>query len=96
MYRVFVISVLVFVLCLGAAIGYSNAQPVHLDYLLGSREIPLIGVIVADFILAVGLTLLICGGRILGMKAETRRLKKQLRDAEAELKTLRDIPLKDV
>lgn len=96
MYRAFVIGVLVLVLCLGASIGYFNAQPIHFDYLAGHIELPLIGLILADFLLAVVLTLLICGGRILGLKAETRRLKKQLRDAEAELKNLRDIPLKDV
>lgn len=96
MYRVFIISVLVVVLCFGASVGYFNAQPIHFDYLAGQVELPLIGLVLIDFFLAVLLTLLVCSGRILGLKAETRRLKKQLRDAEAELKNLRDIPLKDV
>jgi lipopolysaccharide assembly protein A len=96
MYRAFIIGILVVVLCLGASIGYFNAQPIHFDYLAGQIELPLIGLVLADFFLAVLLTLLICSGRILGLKAEARRLRKQLRDAEAELKNLRDIPLKDV
>lgn len=96
MYRIFVIVVLVLVLCIGATIGYFNAQPIRLDYLAGQIELPLIALVLADFFLAVLLTLLVCGGRILSLKGEARRLRKQLRDAEAELKTLRNIPLKDV
>ena len=96
MYRIFIIVVLVLVLCVGATIGYFNAQPIRFDYLAGQIELPLIALVLADFFLAVLLTLLVCGGRILSLKAESRRLRKQLRDAEVELKTLRNIPLKDV
>lgn len=95
MLRILLILLLVVVLCLGASIGYFNAQPVHFNYLVGEMEIPLIGLIVGEFIIAVLLTLLACFGRVFGLKSEIRRLRKQLRDAEAELKNLRNLPLKD-
>ena len=96
MYRIFVTVVLVLVLCAGATIGYFNAQPIRFDYLAGQIELPLIALVLADFFIAVLLTLLVCGARTLALKGEARRLRKQLRDAETELKSLRNIPLKDV
>ena len=93
MYRIFIITVLIVVLAFGATIGYYNSQSIVLDYLAGQAEMPLIVFVLLDFLLGVLLTLLVCGVRILALKSEARRLRKQLRDAEAELKTLRAIPL---
>jgi uncharacterized integral membrane protein len=95
MLRVLLIAVLIVVLCLGAAIGYFNAQPIRFDYLAGQIELPLIALVIVEFAFAVLLTLLVCSTRILSLKAEAKRLKRQLADVEAELKTLRNIPLKD-
>lgn len=93
MVRVLVIAALVVVLVLGASIGYFNAQPIRFDYLAGQVEMPLIALVIGEFVIAVLLTLLICFGRMLQLRAEIRRLRKQLLAAENELKTLRDIPL---
>ncbi len=95
MLRILLILLLVVVLCLGASIGYFNAQPVRFNYLAGEIEIPLIALIIGEFVIAVLLTLLACFGRVFALKSEIRRLRKQLRDAEAELKNLRNLPLKD-
>lgn len=95
MYRLLVIVLLLVVLCLGASIGYFNAQTIEFDYLAGRIQMPLIALVVADFALAVLLTLLVCFGRIFSLKAELRRARKQLRDADAELKNLRAIPIND-
>ena len=96
MLRGLLVLLLVVVLCLGASIGYFNAQTIRFDYLAGQLELPLIALIVVEFLIAVLLTLLVCFGRIFALKSEIRRLRKQLRDADAELKNLREIPLKDV
>lgn len=93
--RVLVLVVLAVFLLLGAAIGYFNAQVVEFDYLAGRLELPLIALLVAEFVFAVLLTLLICMGRMLALKAEIRTLRKRVRTTDAELKTLREIPLKD-
>ncbi len=95
MFRILLIVLLVVVLCIGAAIGYFNAQPIHFDYLAGQIELPLIALVVVDFLLAVLLTLLVCSTRILSLKSEARRLKRQLANTEAELKNLRELSLKD-
>lgn len=91
MLRALVIIGLVLVLVLGASIGYFNAQPVKFNYLAGELELPLIALVIAEFVLVVLLTLLISFGRMMGLKSEIRRLRKQLGNIEAELKTLRDL-----
>lgn len=96
MLRVLLIVLVVVVLGLGASIGYFNAQTIRFDYLAGQVEMPLIALVVVEFLLVALLTVLVCFGRIFALKSEIRRLRRQLRDADAELKNLRDIPLKDV
>ena len=93
MLRIVVLLVLLVFLFLGAAIGYFNAQEVEFDFLAGSIHLPLIALLVATFLLAVILTLLICFGRMLGLRTEIRSLRKRLSGAEAELKSLRELPL---
>lgn len=95
MFRVLVIVALALFLLLGASIGYFNAQEVRFDYLAGTITLPLIALVIAEFVVAVLLTLTICLGRMLSLKAEIRRLRKQAQQAQAELRTLRELPLKD-
>lgn len=95
MLRVLIIAALVVFLALGASVGYFNAQPVKFDYLAGEIELPLIALVIGEFVLAVLLTLLICLGRMLGLRAEIRRLRRQVQSADAELKSLRELPIKD-
>lgn len=95
MLRILVIVALILFLVLGASIGYFNAQEVQFDYLAGTVTLPLIALVIGEFVLAVLLTLLICLGRMLGLKAEIRRLRKRLQGTEAELKSLRDLPIRE-
>lgn len=90
-----VIVALAAFMLLGASIGYFNAQEVRLDYLAGTISLPLIALVIGEFVLAVLLTLTICLGRMMQLKSEIRRLRKQAQLAQAELKTLRELPLKD-
>lgn len=93
MFKTLILIVLIVVLCLGATVGYFNAQPVEFYYLFGSAHLPLIALVIAVFGLAVVLTLALTMARIFGLKREIRRLHRQLRDAQTELRNLRDLPL---
>ena len=95
MLRILVIAALILFLVLGASIGYFNAQEVEFDYLAGTVKLPLIALVIGEFVLAVLLTLLICLGRMLSLKTEIRRLRKQVRGSESELKSLRDLPIRE-
>ncbi|TDU31271.1 putative integral membrane protein [Panacagrimonas perspica] len=95
MLRIFVIVALILFLVLGASIGYFNAQEVEFDYLAGTVKLPLIALVIGEFVLAVMLTLLICLGRMLGLKTEIRRLRKQVQSSESELKSLRELPIRE-
>lgn len=79
----------------GATIGFFNGQPVRFNYLVGEMELPLIALLVAEFLLVAVLTVALVALRVLSLKTEVRGLRKQLRDAESELKNLRALPLKD-
>jgi len=83
----FVVILPVFVL--GTTIGFFNGQDVEFNYLFGSVQLPLIALLIAEFLLVVALTLLATFVRVFGLKSEIRRLRKQLRDTETELKNLR-------
>lgn len=95
MIRLLIIAVLLAVLIFGVAIGFYNATPVTFDYLAGQLQVPLIGLVLGEFVLVALLTLLICGARILSLRGEIRRLRRQIKDAQAELQSLRNLPLKD-
>lgn len=95
MLRILILFFLSFVFGLGVIIGFYNAQPVVFNYLFGSMQMPLIALIAGEFLIAVTLTLLVVMGHVFALKAESLRLKKQLRSAESELKNLRNLPLKD-
>lgn len=95
MIRLLIIAVLLAVLIFGVAIGFYNATPVTFDYLAGQLQLPLIALVLGEFVLVALLTLLICGARILSLRGEIRRLRRQIKDAQAELQSLRNLPLKD-
>lgn len=95
MMRIVILLLLAVVFILGIVIGYYNAQPVTFNYLFGSMQLPLIALLAAEFVCVALLTLLVVMGRILALKAESLRLRRQLRAAESELSTLRNLPVKD-
>lgn len=91
MLRVLAIVGLIVFLVLGASIGYFNAEPIRFDYLAGQLELPLIALVIGEFVVAVLLTLLISFGRMLGLKNEIRRLRRQVAGFDAELRNLREL-----
>ena len=95
MIRILVIAAIFLVLALGVAIGFFNAQTVSFNYLAGTLQIPLIALVMGEFFLVAAATALLCWARIFGLKGEIRRLRRQIKDAQAELQSLRNLPLKD-
>lgn len=93
MLRILIVLLLVLVFALGASLGYFNAGHVTFHYLTGSVEVSVAVLVGVTFVVAVLLTLLLCALRMLGLHREIRRLRKQVRDAETELKNLRNLPL---
>lgn len=94
MLRILILIIVLGFAFLGAAIGYHNAAEVEFHFLAGQVQISLIVLLVGVFLCAVILTLLICFVRMLGMKTEIRSLRKRVNRSEAELKSLRDLPLR--
>jgi uncharacterized membrane protein YciS (DUF1049 family) len=78
---------------LGLVISHANNAPVRFDYLVGSLELNQVSLLLFVFGTGVGLTLLACTGRMLALRSDMRRARRQLRDAEAELKNLRNLPV---
>jgi uncharacterized integral membrane protein len=79
--------------CVGAALSYYNWSPVAFDYLAGEVQLPLIALLLTSFMLG-GLTVLLLNTvRIWSLRLEMRRTQKRLRNAETELKNLRNLPL---
>ncbi|WP_020650434.1 LapA family protein [Solimonas variicoloris] len=93
MSRLAVLIVLLVILVLGASIGYFNAQPVQFNYLFGATEFPLIAVLIAAFSAGILLAIAAVSSRLFSMRLELGRLRKQLREAEGELRTLRNLPV---
>ena len=89
--RTVLLILLLAMLVLGASIGYFNAQTVTFNYLIGQVELPLIAILIADFLFGVVLTLVLVSARMLRARTEVGRLRRQLRDAESEMRSLRAI-----
>ncbi|TJY62218.1 LapA family protein [Sinimarinibacterium sp. CAU 1509] len=93
MWRIVLLVLLIAVLVLGASIGYFNAQSVTFNYLLGEWQIPLIALLIADFAFGVLIALAVAAARILSLRLEVRRLRGRIRENEAELRNLRNLPV---
>ncbi len=92
MLRILLLILLLLVFLAGASLSYFNAAPVHFNYLVGSADVRLIVLLVGAVALAVVLTLLLCLLKFFALRGEIRGLRRQLRNAETELKNLRNLP----
>lgn len=93
MLRLLTILLLVLVFAIGASLGYFNAERVSFHYLFGTAEVRVAVLVAVTFLVAAVLTLALCGIRIFGLHRDIRRLRRQLRDTETELKNLRNLPI---
>src|SRR5688572_14457723 len=91
--RLVVIVLLVAGFVLGAAISFYNGTAVTFHYLAGQVELPLIALLVGAFFAGVLVMWLLSVARLFGLSRESRRQQRQIRDLEAELRSLRELPL---
>lgn len=88
--------VLLFLVLVAVVLAYSNPEPVSLD--LGIARIDGVSLSVAlagAFALGWLFGLISAGAALLRMIADRRRLRREIRFAEAELGSLRGLPLQD-
>lgn len=87
--------VLLFALALGVTFGFFNFQLVTVDLLWSDVRVPLVVVLVLDFALGFGLALLLLLARTLKLRSDLARERRQLKDAQAEIRNLRSMPIHD-
>ena len=86
---------LVVLVVLGLSFAVLNAQSVSLNYYFGYRDIPLSMVVVLSLAVGAVIGVLVSAGLILRMKAQTRQLRRKLRNAEKDSDQLRVLPAEE-
>ncbi|MDX1443754.1 MAG: lipopolysaccharide assembly protein LapA domain-containing protein [Gammaproteobacteria bacterium] len=96
MSRIF-LTALILVLILLVGIGFTalNAGSVTIDYFLGTVTTTLPWALLATLAVGFLLGLLVMGLLTLKSRRESRRLRRDLRGMEAELKNLRNAPIRN-
>jgi len=84
------------VLCV-AALSFAalNAEPVAIDYYLGQLEVPLALLLVTALAIGALLGSLVGFGRVLRVRRDMARLRRESRATEEEVRNLRALPLRD-
>ena len=95
MTRVVGFVVLLAVLVFGLFFGLLNAEPVKLDYYLGSRELPLSLVLVCTLLLGALIGAFASIGIMLRCRRKIARLKKEVSGSKRELSNLRTLAVTD-
>ncbi|MEC9407752.1 MAG: LapA family protein [Pseudomonadota bacterium] len=90
-----VVAVLI-VICLGVALAFTNTEHVTVDLLVAEFSGPLIFWMVIELLVVVVVMLLISALRVARLKRKIKRQARQIKDQEAELKNLRNLPIHDV
>jgi len=95
MLRWIAIIVLLCIFVLALLLAYANGTTVVLDYLMGSIRVHLSSALLAAAVIGWLLGLLSSLAVIFRLKREAWRLRRSVRDAEAEIRNLRNLPLKN-
>ena len=91
--RLLTFLLLIAAAALGAAISHFNATRVTFNYLAGEIELPLIALLLGAFMLGVAMMWLLDLARLFVLSRDSRRQQRQIAQLEAELKSLRNLPL---
>ena len=93
MWRLLITLLLIAVFCLGAAFSYFNWSSVTFNYLAGEAQLPLIALLLLAFVVGVVVMGLLNFARLFVLGRDNRRLQREVRELEGELKSLRNLPL---
>lgn len=91
----FTALILVLVLVLGIAFTALNAAPVTIDYFLGQVQTTVPWALLAAMLVGVLVGALVIFLLAWRTRREARRLRRELRLMEAELKNLRNMPIRN-
>lgn len=91
--RLLIVLLLVASFCLGAAVSYYNWTSVPFHYLAGQAELPLVALLLGAFLAGIVVMWLLTLARLFLLARDNRRHQRQIRDLEAELRSLRALPL---
>jgi len=94
--RLLVALLLLAAFCLGAAVSYYNWSAVTVHYLAGQVQLPLIALLLGAFVVGLLVMWLLNLARLFVLSRDSRRYQRQIREMEAELKSLRNLPLAQV
>jgi putative membrane protein len=91
------VGLIVVLLLVGFGLSFAllNAEPVALDYYLGTASLPLSLALTLSLVLGAILGLLAASGILIRQRREIARLKRRLGQMEKELSELRKLPLRD-
>jgi putative membrane protein len=95
MLRWIAVIILLCVFALALLLAYANDATVTLDYLAGKLQVHLSSALLAAAVVGWLLGILSSLLVIFRLKREAWRLKRSVRDAEAEIRNLRNLPLKN-
>lgn len=95
MFRLLRNIVIVVALVLGIAFGFFNFQLVTVDLLFSETRVPLVVILILDFVLGFGVALLLLIGRILSLRRSLSRARRDLADTRTEVRNLRSMPIHD-
>lgn len=87
--------VIVVALVLGVAFGFFNFQLVTVDLLFSESRIPLVVVLLLDFLLGVAVAALVLLGRVLTLRGKLARTRRELAETRTEVRNLRSMPIHD-
>ena len=93
MWRFLTFFLLFAVFCLGATVSYFNWGSVTVNYLAGQAQMPLILLLLLAFVVGIVVMGLLNLARIFTLRRDNRRLQRQVAELEAELQSLRNLPL---
>lgn len=95
MRRIVLLIVILLIVLFGLSFALLNATPAELDFYFGAVTLPLSLLLVLSLIVGALIGLLAAGAVMVGRRRELGRTRRQLHDAEKELRELRRLPLKD-
>ncbi|RJS92680.1 lipopolysaccharide assembly LapA domain-containing protein [Salinisphaera sp. Q1T1-3] len=80
---------------IGLAFGYANFQSTSVDLFWTQTQAPLVLLLAVAFVVGLIVAALICATRLVRMRAQLSSTRRKLKDAEAEISTLRSMPIHD-
>lgn len=87
--------IVVLALVLGAAFSFFNLQAVNVDLLWTTTSAPLVVLLVIAFVLGFVVALLGVFYKLARLRARLSSSRRKLKDAQAEIRNLRSMPIHD-